>query len=234
MRTFKWDAYIAELIGTFVLVFVGSVSVTVYEGNVAYAGHNGILPIALAHGLALMIMVYTIGQISGCHINPAVTVGMWITRKISDFDGAMYIIFQLIGAAFAGVLHEAILPNVGAPGNYGLTYVNTDVISEPTGLLVEAVLTFLLVFVVFGTVFHPKAQPGFAGLAIGMTLAAGIIIGGPLTGGALNPARWFGPAVTSGELSEFWVYFLGPIIGGAIAAVLYNMLFLKGELKGRQ
>ncbi len=223
MRTFKWNSYIAELIGTFALVFAGSMSVTLYSG----AGNLGVLSIAFAHGLTLMMMVYAIGQISGCHINPAVTIGVWITRKISGFDGTMYIIFQLIGAALAGVGHAAILPTSSA-ATFGVPTV-ASTITQPAGLAVEAILTFFLVFVIFGTALNPKSSPGFAGLAIGMALAVGLILGGPLTGGALNPARWFGAAVAVNSLSEYWVYIFGPIIGGGLAAYLYNALFLKPE-----
>lgn len=223
MYVFKWEKYIAELVGTFALVFFGSMSVTLYSG----AGANlGFLSIAFAHGLTLLIMVYSLGPISGCHINPAVTIGVWIARKISSFDGVLYIIFQLLGAALAGVVHAAVLP---APvDDFGIPRV-APTITEPTGLIIEAILTFFLVFVIFGTALNPKAPPGIAGAAIGMALTIGLIIGGPLTGGALNPARWFGPAVAANSLDEFWVYIFGPIIGGGLAAYLYTALFLKAE-----
>ncbi len=223
MYTFKWDKYIAELIGTFALVFMGSMSVSLYSP----ASRNlGWLPIAFAHGLTLMILVYSIGGISGCHINPAVTLGAWITRKISDFEGIMYIIFQLLGAALAGVVHAALYPT--PPSLFGVPTVS-DAITQPAGLVIEAILTFFLVWVVFATALNPKSPPAIAGIAIGMTLTIGLIIGGPLTGGALNPARWFGSAVAVNSLGEWWVYTFGPIIGGALAAYSYDAFFLKQE-----
>ncbi len=232
MQTFKWEAYGAELIGTFALVFVGSMAVTLYAG----VGNLGMLSVAFAHGLILMVMVYAIGSISGCHINPAVTIGVWVAKKISAFDSIMYIVFQLIGAALAGVVHAAIYSTT-TPQTFGVPTVATYLpfsassFSEPSGLALEAILTFFLVFVIFGTALNPKSTPGFAGLAIGMTLTIGLIIGGPLTGGALNPARWFGVAVAINDLGEWWVYTFGPIIGGIAAAAVYNFFFLKGNGK---
>jgi MIP family channel proteins len=222
MYTFTWNKYIAELIGTFALVLFGSMSVTLY----ARAGANlGFLSIAFAHGLTLLILVYSIGPISGCHINPAVTIGVWIAKKISSFEGVMYIIFQLLGAALAGVVHAAILPATTA--NFGIPTVAAG--NEATGLVIEAILTFFLVFTVFGTAINPKAPPGVAGVAIGMALTVGLIMGGPITGGALNPARWFGPAIAANSLNQWWVYIFGPIIGGGLAAYLYSTLFMKTE-----
>ncbi len=222
MYTLKWNKYIAELIGTFALVLFGSMSVTLYAG----AGDNlGFLSIAFAHGLTLLILVYSIGPISGCHINPAVTIGAWIARKISSFDGVMYIIFQLLGAALAGVVHAAILRSSTA--NFGIPTVAAN--NEAVGLVIEAILTFFLVFTIFGTAMNPKSPPGFAGLAIGMALTLGLIMGGPITGGALNPARWFGPAIAANSLGQWWVYVFGPIIGGGLAAYVYSTLFMKTE-----
>ena len=222
MYAFTWDKYIAEFIGTFALVLFGSMSVTLY----ASAGDNlGFLSVAFAHGLTLLILVYSIGPISGCHINPAVTIGAWIARKISSFAGVMYIIFQLLGAALAGVVHAAILP--ATPGNFGIPTVASN--NEPTGLVIEAILTFFLVFTIFGTAMNPKSPPGVAGVAIGLALALGLIIGGPITGGALNPARWFGPALAANSLGQWWIYIFGPIIGGGLAAFLYSTLFMKKE-----
>ncbi len=222
MYTLTWDKYIAELIGTFALVLFGSMSVTLY----ARADNLGSLTIAFAHGFTLLILVYSIGPISGCHINPAVTIGAWIARKISSFEGVMYIIFQLLGAALAGVVHVAILP-ANTPAKFGVPIVAAG--NEPTGLVIEAILTFFLVFTIFGTAMNPKSPPGVAGVAIGMALTLGLIMGGPITGGALNPARWFGPAIAANSLGQWWVYIFGPIIGGGLAAYLYSTLFMKTE-----
>jgi MIP family channel proteins len=220
MYTFTWNKYIAELIGTFALVLFGSMSVTLYGASLDF------LSIAFAHGLTLLILVYSIGPISGCHINPAVTIGAWIGKKISSFDGVMYIIFQLLGSALAGVVHIAILP-VTKLANFGIPTVAAG--NEPTGLVIEAILTFFLVLTIFGTAMNPKSPPGVAGVAIGLALTLGLIIGGPITGGALNPARWFGPAVAANSLAQWWVYIFGPIIGGGLAAYLYSTFFMKTE-----
>lgn len=222
MYKFTWNKYIAELIGTFALVLFGSMSVTLYGGLI---GRLGFLSIAFAHGLTLLILVYSIGPISGCHINPAVTIGAWIAKKISSFEGVMYIIFQLLGAALAGVVHAAILP--AAPADFGIPSVAAN--NAATGLVIEAILTFFLVFTIFGTAMNPKSPPGVAGVAIGMALTLGLIMGGPITGGALNPARWFGPAIAANSLGQWWVYILGPIIGGSLAAYVYSTLFMKSE-----
>lgn len=210
----KLQPLIAELIGTFALVFFGSMSVSIFSG----AGALGILPIALAHGLALMIMVYSVGRISGAYVNPAVTIAMLSLKKIGFTTAILYIVFQLIGASLAGFAHSQILTSASS-SFYGLPQP-TDMIgkSQFYAVIIEAILTFFLAFTIL------NASSEISGFAIGMTLAAGILIGGTLTGAALNPARAFGPAIISGNFATQWVYWLGPIAGALIAGVIYKFL----------
>lgn len=210
---------LAEAVGTFALVFIGAGSVL---ANAFTGGGLGIVGIALAHGLTLMAMIYAVGHISGTHINPAVSIAMIVTRKIGVGLGVLYIIFQLIGAGVAGFLLSAIFTSSPASLALGATQLAAG-ISLETGILVEAVLTFFLVFVIFGSAVDKRASPGFAGLAIGLTLALGILFGGGLTGAALNPARSFGPSVAAGFWTNQVVYWIGPVVGGLVAGLLYTL-----------
>ncbi|MCP8307439.1 MAG: aquaporin [archaeon] len=229
----RWQKYVAELIGTFVLVFVGPVSVTIYSvvlgtSQPFYFG-PGLLAIGLAHGVALMTMAYAVGHISGTHINPAVTISLAVTRKMDAKDALPYIIFQLIGAAIAGFAHATILPQ-GKAVDFGLTLPGAAIGgSEITAFIIELILTFFLVFTIMGVAVDERAPQGFAGLIIGLVLAMDIWIGGALTGAAMNPARTFGPALASGNWTAHWVYWLGPIIGGLIAALIYKYLLAERE-----
>lgn len=221
--------YIAELIGTFALVFFGSMSVTVFTIVLGFPNQSSVIGIAFTHGLVIMAMVYAVGHVSGGHINPAVTISMLITKNIGPRDAAGYVVFQLLGAILAGYAHSIILPQ-GAAGNYGLTLPTSAINNnEFTALLVEIILTFFLLFVVFGTAVSAKAHQGFAGLNIGMTITLDILVGGGLTGASMNPARTFGPAVASRVFTAHWLYWAGPIIGGAAASLIYKYLFLREQ-----
>ncbi|MEM4416959.1 MAG: aquaporin [Nitrososphaerota archaeon] len=198
--------FLAELVGTFLLVFVGSMAVDV---------SSSLVEVALAHGLTLMAMVYVIGPVSGCHINPAITVSLMVFRKVKPVDGVAYIVFQLLGASLAGFLHAVILPGSGT--FYGLTLpggaINGD---EGLALLVEAVATFSLGFAVYMAAVSGRVNDAVSGLVIGLTLSGAILAVGPLTGASLNPARTFGPALASGNFTAHWVYWIGPILGGLV------------------
>ncbi|MEM1944208.1 MAG: aquaporin [Nitrososphaerota archaeon] len=196
----------AELVGTFFLVFVGSMSVDVSDSLTA---------VALAHGLTLTAMVYAIGPVSGCHINPAITLSLTALRKIRPVYGLAYIISQLLGALLAGYAHLTIMPE--STTYYGLT-LPTEVIGfdEGLALLVEAVATFSLAFVVYMTAVSGRVRENVSGLAIGLTLSAAILAVGPLTGASLNPARTFGPAVASMNFTAHWLYWAGPITGSIV------------------
>lgn len=210
-------AYVAEAIATFALVFIGAGSIL--------AG-NDLLGVALAHGLVLMIMIYSTAHISGGHVNPAVTIALLATKKIGISKAVPYIISQLIGAAVAGFFLKAIFFASPASLNLGATSLATG-FPFWTGVLTEAVLTFFLVFAVFGTAVDKRAPAGIYGLAIGLVLTMDILAGGALTGASMNPARSFGPALASGFWQNHLVYWIGPVIGGAAAALLYKNVLLE-------
>lgn len=215
--------YLAEAIATFALVFIGA---GVVAANATYNGALGLVGIALAHGLVLMSMVYATRHISGAHINPAVTIAMLATKKMQPKEGIVYIAFQLIGAAIAGLLLSVIFASAPASVHLGVTDLAANV-SVPNAILLEAVLTFFLVFVVFAVAVDQRGLPDISGLSIGLVLTFDVLVGGSLTGAAMNPARAFGPAFASGYWITQPVYWIGPIAGAVIAALIYDRVFLK-------
>jgi len=227
-------AYIAEFIGTYALVFFGSLSVTIFASNVLGLSSPAasFIGIAFTTGLILMAMVYAIGWISGCHVNPAVTITAIALRKLDFDDGLAYIVAQLLGAVLAGWTHMFIQPGNGALTGYG-GVAPTPVLggSDLVALVVELIITFFLMFSVYAVLYTDKVPAGASGLLIGMTLTADILIAGPLTGGAANPARALGPAVASGYYSSLWVYWVGPIIGALLAGFVYEYLLAPSKKK---
>jgi MIP family channel proteins len=220
------QAYTAEFIGTFALVFFGSVSVTIFFPVMGLSSPaSSFIGIALAHGLILMAMVYAIGAISGCHINPAITVTAVALRKLDVDDGVGYIIAQVLGATIAGLAHKAILPGNGALTGFGApapsAYISQ---SDAVAVVVELIITFFLMFAVYAVLYTNNVPTGASGLLVGMTYAADILIAGPLTGGAANPARALGPALASGSFGSLWVYWVGPIVGALLAGFVYQYL----------
>lgn len=213
--------YIAEFIGTFALVFIGAGSVAT---NYVSDGALGLVGIAAAFGLIVMAMIYATGHISGTHINPAVTIPLLISKKIGAKDAAGYIVAQLAGATTAGFVLKAIFPTAVAAVNLGTTGLGADV-TFGTGILIEAILTFLLVFTIYGAAVDSRASPELAGFAIGMVVLSDILVGGPLTGASMNPARTFGPALASGYWANHLVYWIGPIVGGVVAGLTYEGIF---------
>jgi MIP family channel proteins len=210
-------AYIAELVGTFALIFIGVGAI--YNAN---HQHMDLLGIALAQGLTIGVLVSATMAISGGHLNPAITFGALVGGKISASRAVGYVISQLIGATAAGFLCNVIL-GVDAT-SAGTPDLGKDV-STGIGILVEAVLTFFLVFVMFGTAIDARA-PKIGGLAIGFTVALDVLFGGPLTGAAMNPARTFGPALASGHWANHVVYWIGPLLGGAAAGLIYGRFLI--------
>jgi aquaporin TIP len=180
---------------------------------------------ALAHGLAITLLVAATANISGGHINPAVTFGAWITGKISLIKGLMYVLAQLIGAVIGALLLTAVTPE-GAQGNLGSHGLGAG-ISVGGGLLAEIILTFVLVFVVFATAIDPKGLGSLAPIAIGLAVLVDHLLGVPVTGAGMNPARSFGPAVVAGAWENHWIFWAGPLIGAAIAALVYEFVFLR-------
>ena len=208
--------YLAEAIATFALVFIGGGAVLMNSID----GALGLAGVALAHGMVLMAMIYATGHISGAHINPAVTIGMLVTKNIKPGAAVGYIVSQLGGASLAGLLILLVLPDV-PEAHLGVPKVSAS-ISSFAAVGIEAILTFFLVFVIFGTAVDKKAPAGFYGLAIGFVLIFAILVGGSLTGASMNPARTFGPALISGYWTQHWVYWIGPIAGGIIGALVYS------------
>ncbi len=214
---------LAEFIGTFTLIFVG---VGAIHNSADPTAGVGLLGVALAHGLAIAVMVSATGAISGGHLNPAVTFGILVGGKIKPMDAVAYWISQLAGGVAAGLL---LLCIYGADGKEIVAKGTPDLgqgVSAGTGILVELVLTFFLVFVVYGTAVDARA-PKIEGLAIGLTVALDILFGGPLTGAAMNPARTFGPAMASGHWANHLVYWIGPMAGGALAGLVYGRFLIK-------
>jgi aquaporin TIP len=212
----------AEFVGTFALIFIGA-------GSVIFA--RTLTDVALAHGLVIAVMVSAVGFISGGHFNPAVTLGMVVTRRIAIPLAVVYWITQLLAATAAAGLLGWLLPTsiTGATWNNGTPTVATG-LAAGHAVIIEAVLTFFLVWVVFATAVDDRgAFKQIAGLAIGFTIAFDILLAGVLTGGAMNPARAFGPELVSGDWTNWWVWVLGPLSGGAVAAVLYELLFLRSD-----
>ncbi len=210
--------YLAELIGTFALTFIGA-------GSIA-SGQNNLVGIALAHGLAIMTMIYAMGHISGVHINPAVTISLLAGGKIKPADAVGYIISQLIGATLAGFALLVIYPDPAKAAFLGTPTLGANV-GVLTAIFAEAVMTFFLVLAVWGSGVDARTSGPAVGMAIGMVVTMDILMGGPLTGAAMNPARALGPALASGHLNDWYVYWIGPVIGALAAAILYNSLFLK-------
>ncbi|NWJ21012.1 aquaporin [Marine Group I thaumarchaeote] len=221
--------WFAEAIATYALVFFGPLAIIL--SVVAFGDGlsiESIIMISLAHGAAIGLMVYAFGHISGAHINPAVTIPMMITKKISVADGIGYIIFQLIGAVVAAFSLKAILPEIGAKVNFGTQGGPSELLNNSVmaGITVEIILTFFLVTVIFRTAVHKKAPAGIHGISIGGMVFLLHLVGVPLTGASMNPARTFGPAVVSGFWELHWLYWVAPIIGGIIAGVIMNYIFV--------
>jgi len=221
--------WFAESIATYALVFFGPLSVIL--SVVAFGDGlsiEAIIMIAFGHGSAIGLMVYAFGHVSGAHINPAVTIPMIITRKIGIADGIGYIVFQIIGAIAAAFTLKAVLPELGAEVNFA-TQAPGELInfSASSAVGLEAIFTFFLVTVIFMTAVHKKAAAGIQGLSIGGMVFLLHIVGVPLTGASMNPARTLGPALASGFWEFHWVYWVGPIIGGIIAGLIMNYVFVK-------
>lgn len=210
---------LAELIGTFTLVFIGAGT-----GALVVAGNSsaGLTGVALAHALALVVIIYAWGAISGAHVNPAVTFGLAIAGRFPWIRAVRYWIAQLVGGAVAGYL---LLFLIGPQGKLGMTLPSPSV-SVLQAIVIEAVLTFFLVTAVFGSAVAGR-NGNAAALAIGLVLGMDILMGGALTGGSMNPARSFGPALAMGDLSQLYIYIVGPLLGGAVAALVYDRLFLR-------
>lgn len=203
-------ALIAEFIGTFALIFIGA--------GAGAIGAGGVVGVAFAHGLVVLAFAYAYGHVSGTHVNPAVTVGLLVAKQIDAGRAAAYIVAQLVGGTVGAFALKFVLG--GSESGLGAT-VLAEGVSPAQGLVLEAILTFFLVNTVLNAAVSGKAG-NLAGVAIGLTLTLSILMGGPLTGASLNPARTLGPAIAAGVFDDIWVYFVGTILGGVVAAVVYN------------
>lgn len=214
----KVKTLIAEFIGTFALIFIG---VGAIAADSVTGGKLGITGIALAHGLTIAVMASATGAISGGHLNPAVSFGLWSVKKIDTLTFVSYVFAQCLGAIAAAALLKFALPSsILLNISMGTPALGQD-ITPLAGVLIEAILTFFLVFVVFGTAVDARA-PKMGALFIGLTVALDILMGGAFTGGAMNPARHLGPALLGGGLSQIWIYWVGPLLGGLVAAQVYK------------
>jgi aquaporin-4 len=227
-------AFLAEGISTYGLVFFGPLSVIL---AISAFGEElttqSVFFISIGHGGAIALMIYAFGHISGAHINPAVTIPMMITRKIGIADGVGYIISQLIGAVAAAATLKAILPELGAKVNFATQGGPSDLINNSigSGFAIEAILTFFLVTVIFMSAVHKKASPGLHGLTIGGMVFLIHLVAVPLTGASVNPARTFGPALISGFWEFHWLYWAAPILGGIIAGLIMNYIYVNKSEK---
>ncbi len=226
---------VAEMAGTFILVLIGpmAASVDIMTAPDLVIGHGalGWIGIGFCFGLAVMVAVYSIGHISGAHINPAVTIALWATGRFPAKDAPAYVIAQIVGAIIAGFAQLALLYTQLEPlGGIGVTNLGTTDLGTHVlpwqGLLAEILYTAILLFVIMGVAIDRRAPPGLAGLAIGMTVTALVAFGGVVAGSSLNPARTLGPALASMHWANHWIYWVGPIVGALLGASLYNYVFL--------
>jgi aquaporin Z len=220
-------SYLAELIGTLALVFIGCGSAVIAGSHIGFTG------IAFAFGLVVLALVYAIGPISGCHVNPAITISMLVAGKINIKDSIGYIIAQCIGAIIGAALILAIATgqadyalSTSGLGQNGYGIHSPDQFSMGACFIAEIALTALFLFVIFGST-HQNAPKGFAGISVGLTLAFIHLVGIPITGTSVNPARSLGPALLVGgdALSQLWLFILAPVLGGIIAAFIWKALF---------
>jgi aquaporin TIP len=218
-------AAVAEFVATFALIFVGAGAVIV-----ASSGQLDLVGVALAHGLVLAVMVSVTGHVSGGHVNPAVTIALWAAGKVGTQRGAVLIVAQLVGAVMGALLLRYVVGGGAFDAGGAGTPALAPGLAVGKGIVLEAILTFFLVFVVFGTAVDDKGPWNkTAGFTIGLTIAFDILAFGPLTGAAMNPARWFGPALVGGQWADALVWIVGPIAGAIIAGVLYTAVLLRGR-----
>jgi MIP family channel proteins len=217
------EAYVAEFLGTFFLVFFVCTILSVANGFhvVDFA------VIGLLHAFLLTMLIYTLGGVSGAHFNPAVTAALTAIRKISPIDALIYVILQLAGAVAGALVVKVLLDDEGRGVNYGATVPQAFVSGKALpALLAEVIGTFVLVWAIMGAAVNARSDRSWAGLIIGITLGFAVMALGPLSGASFNPARSFGPAIVSGEWTAFWVYVVGPLVGGLLSAIAYVALVL--------
>lgn len=215
----------AEFVGTFALVFIaaGSVCADFYLRQSGGQG-LGLLGISIAFGVVVSAVIYATSYVSGSHVNPAVTISFWITKRMDPNTAIMYIISQIAGATVAGLALKTLFPDAAKTVYLG-TCMLAPGVSIGRGILMEFIISFLLIFTIYGTLVDRRAPAGFAGLAIGLVVLFGSMIGGTISGGAMNPVRVFGPAIASGQFTHHYVWWTGPILGGILGGIVYDKLF---------
>ena len=220
-------SYAAELLGTFTLCFIGQGAICVHQ--LMGADGSGLLGIAVAHGLALAVMITALGATSGAHFNPAVTFGFLVTGRQSVGSAIGYWISQLAGAVFATFLLSTVVPANGEAARLGGVTLGLGT-TPAGGVVIELICTFMLAIAVWGTAVDARA-PEIGGFGIGLTVLMAILFAGPMTGAALNPARAFGAALVTGTWTDQWVWWVGPMIGGALGALVYRGMFLDDKIR---
>ena len=236
-------AYVAEFIGTFMLVFMITAAVSLYvvppSPQVPVQPFIDFSVIGLVHVFVLFLIVQTIAVVSGAHVNPAITVAMMAIRQIKPPDAAIYIVVQLAGGILGALLTKALLSDEGEAVNYGATLVSARLEGDIfPGMIAELVGTFFLMWAVVGVAVNPTGLKDWSGLVIGATLGLGVMVIAPLTGAGFNPARSFGPALVGNEFGGFAdfviVYCIGPIVGALLAAAVYFYMFILPGKKGAE
>jgi len=224
-----WRAVFAEFIATMLFVFLGCgavVTITAVPGQTPDVDAAALVAIALAFGLAIAVLVAMTARLSGGHINPAVTFASVITGRMKAGPGVLYVFAQLAGAVVGALLVDAVVVSSIA-GNLGATTLNDAALpSDWAGVLVEIILTFALVFTVFAVAMDPRGPGNLAPIAIGLAVLMDHFVGVPLTGASMNPARSFGPALVANEWDDQWVYWIGPLLGGGLAGLVYYFVYL--------
>jgi MIP family channel proteins len=217
------------LIGTFLLVFFITTVIVLFlsTGEQAQFGTDFAV-IGLVHAFLLFGLVVMFGVVSGGHFNPAVTLAAMAIKRISAIDGVIYMLAQFSGGVLGALLCKGLLLDEGRATHYGAATVSPLLAGNPQGAIIEAIGTFCLVLVILAAVFSKKSFKDWAPLAIGTTLGFIVMVGGPLTGGSYNPARWFGPALVGNEWGGVWPYLVGPIVGSLLAAAVFKFVLEAG------
>jgi MIP family channel proteins len=223
------SAYLAELIGTFLLVFFITSVVVLFlaTGEQAQFGSDFAV-IGLVHAFLLFGLIVMFGVVSGGHFNPAVTLAAAAIKRIAPIDAVIYMLAQFSGGVLGALLCKGLLLDEGRATHYGAASVSPLLGGPLQGAIVEAIGTFCLVLVILAAVFSKKSFKEWAPLAIGTTLGFIVMVGGPLTGGSFNPARWFGPALVGNEWADVWPYLVGPIVGSLLAAATFRFVLEAG------
>ena len=225
--------YLAELVGTLILVFVVCTVVTLYVATSPQAQTGSdFAVVGLVHGFVLFVLIASLGAVSGGHFNPAVTLAAVANRRIDPVDAVVYILAQLSGAVLGALLVKGLLLDEGRASHYGAVTISPLLGGDFAGAIVEGIGTFLLVLAVCALLFNPKARPEVGPVGVGLTLGFLVMIFGPLTGSAVNPARWFGPALIGNEFGGTWPYIVGPIVGSLLAVGFYRLVISPGEKQG--